>query len=163
MEKDMFLDMGDIKGESIADGHKEQIDLLSWQFGLAQAGSMHAGGGGGVGKAHFNDLTFTHYVDKASPNLMMACAEGKHLPKAVLAQRKSGGGAQEYLIVTMEGVIVTSVNTSDTANGGREPPTETVSLQFGKIDLEYKPQKDDSGAVGAGVHFKWDVKSNKKA
>ena len=34
-------------------------------------------------------------------------------------------------------------------------------MQFAKIDVEYKPQKDD-GSLDAGVHFKYDVKLNKE-
>ena len=37
---------------------------------------------------------------------------------------------------------------------------ETVSLAFAKVDFEYKPQKAD-GSLDAGIHFKYDIKSNK--
>jgi hypothetical protein len=38
---------------------------------------------------------------------------------------------------------------------------EQVSMKFGKVDLEYKPQKAD-GSLDAGVHFKFDIKANKE-
>ena len=38
--------------------------------------------------------------------------------------------------------------------------SETVSLAFAKVDLEYKPQKAD-GSLDAGIHFKYDIKANK--
>ena len=37
---------------------------------------------------------------------------------------------------------------------------ESVTLQFAKVDLEYKPQKAD-GSLEPGVHFIYDVKTNK--
>ena len=46
------------------------------------------------------------------------------------------------------------------ADGAEAGPVETISLSFAKVDLEYKPQKAD-GSVDAGLHFKYDLKSNK--
>jgi type VI secretion system secreted protein Hcp len=36
-----------------------------------------------------------------------------------------------------------------------------VSLTFGKVHFEYKPQKAD-GSLDAGVIFKYDLKTNKE-
>jgi type VI secretion system secreted protein Hcp len=159
MAADIFIKIGDYKGESGDDKHKEEIEVLSWSWGVSNAGSMGAGGGGGTGKASFSDITFMHLLDKASPNLMMACATGKHIKEATLTQRKSGETPQEYLVVKMSDVFITSVQDSGSDGGGA--PTESVSLQFIKMELEYKPQKAD-GTLDSGVSFKWDVKKNVK-
>ncbi len=157
MAVDVFLKLGDIKGESKDSAHKGEIDVLSWSWGVSQTGSMGHGGGGGAGKANFNDLSIMHAVDKASPVLMSKCATGEHIKEATLVSRKAGKGQQEYLIVKMNDILITSVQPS----GSSEHPMESVSMQFAKIDLEYKPQKDD-GTLDAGVHFKYDIKANKE-
>lgn len=157
MAVDVFLKLGTIKGESKDSKHPGEIDVLSWSWGLSQTGTMSYGGGGGAGKANFNDLSIMHAVDKASPVLMQACASGEHIKEATLVSRKAGKGQQDYLIIKMNDIIVTSVQPS----GSSEHPTESVTLNFSKIDFEYKPQKDD-GSVEAGVHFKFDVKQNKE-
>ena len=77
-----------------------------------------AGGGGGEGKASFHDLSFTHNIDKASPVLMKACATGVHLKEATITHRKAGKGQQEFLIVKMNDVIITSVTTRTASEGG---------------------------------------------
>ena len=41
-----------------------------------------------------------------------------------------------------------------------EAGSETVSLEFAKVDWEFKPQKTD-GSLDAGIHFKFDIKANK--
>lgn len=157
MAVDVFLKLGDIKGESKDSAHKGEIDVLSWSWGLSQTGSMGHGGGGGAGKANFSDLSIMHAVDKASPVLMQKCATGEHIKEATLVSRKAGKGQQEYLIVKMNDILITSVQPS----GSSEHPMESVSMQFAKVDLEYKPQKDD-GTLDAGVHFKYDIKANKE-
>jgi type VI secretion system secreted protein Hcp len=157
MAVDVFLKLGDIKGESKDSKHEGEIDVLSWSWGVSQSGSVGHGGGGGAGKANFGDLNFMHNVDKASPTLMMACATGDHIKEATLISRKAGKGQQEYLIVKLNDILITSVQPS----GSSEHPVESVSMQFAKIDLEYKPQKAD-GSLDAGVHFIYDITKNKE-
>src|SRR3954452_9221654 len=157
MAVDVFLKIGDIKGESKDSKHPGEIDVLSWSWGVAQTGSMAAGGGGGAGKGHFQDLSLMDALDKASPVLMKACATGEHIKEATLVARKAGKGQQDYLIIKMKDVFITSVAPS----GSSEHPMESVAMQFGSIDVEYKPQKED-GSLEAGVHFKYDIKANKE-
>ncbi len=157
MAVDVFLKLGDIKGESKDATHKGEIDVLSWSWGVSQTGTMGVGGGGGAGKANFNDLSIMHAVDKASAVLMAKCATGEHIKEATLVSRKAGKGQQEYLIVKMSDILITSVQPS----GSSEHPMESVSMNFAKIDFEYKPQKED-GTLDAGVHFKYDIKANKE-
>ena len=158
MAADIFAKLGDIKGESLDDKHKGEIELLSWSWGVAN-GSRSMGGGGGVGKASFHDLSFTHKIDKASPLLLRGCATGQHLKEATITRRKSGKGQQEFLVIKMNDVIVTAVMETDSSDGNS---AEHVSLAFAKIDVSYKPQKAD-GSLEAGIHFKYDLKAQKEA
>jgi type VI secretion system secreted protein Hcp len=159
MAVSIFARIGTIKGESQDAKHKDEIEVLSWSWGVSDSGTMAHGGGGGAGKASFHDLNFTHHVDKASPLLMKACATGEHIKDATITVRKSGKGQQEYLVVTMTDVLVTSVSTSVSAEA--DARIEGVALVFAKVDLEYKPQKPD-GSLDAGIHFTYDLKANKE-
>ena len=158
MATDIFVKLGDIKGESLDDKHKDEIELLSWSWGVTNAKAPLTGSGGGKGKATFHDLSFTHKIDKASPLLLKACATGQHLKEATITRRKAGKGQQEFLVIKMNDVLVTSVADSDDSGGGL---MESVTLAFAKVDLEYRPQKPD-GSLDAGLHFKYDLKTNKE-
>ena len=153
MAVDTFLKLGDIKGESKDSKHGGEIEVLSWSWGLSQTGSMSYGGGGGAGKANFSDLNFMHNIDKASPVLMLKCATGEHIKEATLVSRKAGKTQQEYLIIKLNDILITSVQTS----GSSEIPTESVSMNFSKIQLDYKPQKED-GSLDGAVPFVYDLK-----
>jgi type VI secretion system secreted protein Hcp len=154
---DTFVKLGDIKGESVDDKHKDEIEVVSFSWGVANAGGMAHGAGGGAGKATFKELSFVHTLDKASPLLMQACATGQHLKEATLTHRKPGRGQQEYLVIRLSDVLITGV---EHAGGDGMPATESVTLVFARVDLEYKAQKPD-GSLDAGIHFKYDLKSNK--
>jgi len=159
MACDTFAKLGDIKGESLDDKHKDEIEVLSYSWGVANQGSMAFGSGGGEGKANFHDLSFTHKVDKASPVLMMSCANGVHLKDGTITVRKAGKGQQEFLVIKLNDIIITSVTHG---GGGVDGSTENVSIAFAKVALEYKPQKAD-GSLDAGIHFKYDLKAQKEA
>ena len=158
MPTDIFAKIGDIKGESLDAKHKDEIEVLSFSWGLTNGANIGAGGGAGAGKATFQDLTIVHTIDKASPLLMKACATGQHLKEATITHRKAGKGQQEYLIIKMSDVLITGVATSVAEDA--TSAAESVTLQFAKVDFEYKPQKAD-GSLDAGLHFMYDIKDNK--
>ena len=160
MPTDIFMKINGIQGESRDKHHKDEIEVLSWSWGLSnQVMAPSAGGGAGAGKVKFQDISFTHLVDKASPNLMLSCASGKHIQEARLTVRRSDPTTpQEFLLIKLQGVMVTGVQSS--ATRGPEGLMEQVTLNFAKVDFEYKAQKPD-GSLDAGVHFNWDLKLNK--
>jgi type VI secretion system secreted protein Hcp len=43
-----------------------EIDVLSWSWGMSNAGSAHSGVGAGAGKANVQDLSFSKWVDSAA-------------------------------------------------------------------------------------------------
>jgi type VI secretion system secreted protein Hcp len=157
MATDIFAKIGDIKGESQDAKHKDEIEVLSFSWGVSSSESMPTGAGGGAGKATFKDLSIVHTIDKASPLLLKACATGAHLKDATITHRKAGKGQQEFLVVKMNDIIITSVSH---AGGADQSSAETVGLAFAKVDFEYFPQKAD-GSLDAPVVFKYDLKANK--
>jgi type VI secretion system secreted protein Hcp len=159
MAVDMFIKIDDIKGEANDAKHKGTIDVLSWSWGVTQSGTTHMGGGGGSGKANVNDLTLTKYIDRASPVLLKICCSGKHIKTAVLTVRKAGDKPLEYLKITMEDAIVSSVSTG--GSGGSDRLTENVTLNFARVKMEYVPQKPD-GSGDAAVPMGWDIACNKE-
>ena len=102
MAVDMFMKIQGIEGESKDSSHKNEIDVLAWSWGMTQSGTGHVGGGSGSGKVNVHDLSFTKYIDKSSPDLMLACCNGKHYGEAKLTVRKAGENPLEYMIVTIE-------------------------------------------------------------
>lgn len=160
MAQDIFLKINGIDGESKDSAHNNEIEVKSWEWNITQKSNMHAGSGGGAGKATVDDLTFVHAVDKSSPNLMKYCLTGKHIDSAVLTIRKAGGNPLEFLKITMSDVIVTKVNPSGSnADTGIE---EKISLSFSKVKQEYAVQNAQGGSAGA-ITASYDIKGNKES
>jgi type VI secretion system secreted protein Hcp len=118
------------------------------------------GGGGGSGKANFQDISVTKYIDSGSHALMLGCATGEHFDKAVLTVRKAGKTQQKYITITMDEVMITSVNTG--GSGGEDRLTENLSLNFAKVKFEYF-QQDDKGVVSSTAKaFTYNIAENTK-
>lgn len=157
---DYFLKIDGIPGESQDHKHKGEIEIESWSWGEANSGSHSVGAGGGAGKVQMQDFHFVMPENKASPLLMLACAGGDHIKAAQLVCRKAGKDQQEFLTIKFSDLLVSSFQTGGSAHGGVIPQNQ-ISLNFSKIEYEYKPQKAD-GTLDSPSKAGWDVKANKK-
>jgi type VI secretion system secreted protein Hcp len=157
MAVDMFLKLEGIKGESVDGKHKDEIDVLAWSWGMSQSGTTHVAQGGGAGKVNIQDMSITKYVDKASATLMAKISHGEHITKATLVVRKAGKDPLEYIVITMEDVLVTSLSTG--GSGGEDRLTENLSLNFARVKTSYVPQKAD-GSGDPAVDYGYDIAKN---
>jgi type VI secretion system secreted protein Hcp len=156
---DYFLKLEGIEGESQDEKHKNEIHIESFSFGVSNVGTGGYNLGSGAGKASFQDISFNKRTDKASTNLQLACASGKHIANGLFTARKAGEKPVEFLKIKLTEVFVSSWNVSGHGEGGIT--SESFTINFSKIETEYTPQKAD-GTPSASVHSGWDVKANKK-
>jgi type VI secretion system secreted protein Hcp len=159
MPTDFLLEIDGIKGESQDSKHKDKIEIQSFSFGATNQGSFASGGGGGSGKVSFQDMHFTTAVCKASPDLFISCAQGKHIAKATLICRKAGTKQQEYLTIKLTDILVSSYQTGGHGSAG-EFPTDQFSLNFTKVEFSYAPQKKD-GSLETAITRSYNIKEQK--
>jgi type VI secretion system secreted protein Hcp len=155
MAIDSFLKLGTLKGESVVKGFEDQIQLLSWGWGMTQSGTTHTASGGGAGKVDVSDLQISKHVDAASPMLALACCKGTHYDTATLTMRKAGGTALEYVTLTLTDLIVTSYSVSE--GGGGDLLTDTFTLNFGKFKYSFQPQDNKGAKKGGAIDATWDI------
>jgi len=125
--------------------------------GETQSGTFAGGGGGGAGKVSMQDFHFTMPVNKASPALFLACAQGDHIKNAILTCRKAGKKQQEFMKVTMSDVLVSLFQIGGAVG---VVPTDQISLNFAKIEVEYQEQ-DATGKIVASIKKWFDLNSMK--
>ena len=154
-----YLKLDGIPGESTAVQHKDEIDLLSFSWAESQAAPA-AGGGGGTGKVEFSSLHATAHSSKASPLLLLACANGKHIKEAVLtaARKKKKGKTQDFLVIKLVDVLVSAYSIAGEQDSY---PVDHFDLNFSKLEVEYTPTNAD-GSLDAPVKAGWDLKTSKQ-
>lgn len=155
-QSDFIVKIDGIKGETKVANFADGIDVLSFSWGVSNGGSFASQGGGGSGRADFQDLSFMKLVDKSSPLIAKACAEGTHIATASLHVRKAGGVQEEFYTIELKDVLISSYQP---AASGPEI-SEAFSLNYAKIKFDYKPQ-DEKGKVGSAVNFTYDLKARK--
>ena len=159
MAVDMFLKIDGIKGESKDSKHKDEIHIESFSWGMNQTGVGGVGGGSGAGKVSVHDVSITKYLDKSSAPLMLACCNGKHFASALITVRKAGENPLEYLKIKLTDVLVASVQE---AGHGGDQLTESLTLNFAKVNVAYQAQNEKGAADGSPDEMGWDVKANVK-
>jgi type VI secretion system secreted protein Hcp len=156
MAVDAFLKLGDIKGESPVKGFEHYIQLLAWSWGMSQSGTAHDGSGAGAGKANFQDISATKYIDTSTPLLIKAVAMGDHFETGKLVFRKAGGASTvEYITIDLTEVMITSVSVG--GSGGEDRFTENISLNFAKFEFIYQEQEKTGAKKGGPIKFKYDI------
>jgi type VI secretion system secreted protein Hcp len=157
---DVFLKIGDIKGESVDEKHKDWIDASSFQFGIGVGVSRPSGGGAEVSKPTLSEIVVTKSLDRSSPALFIGCALGTRHSEVKLELKVPSLSAPFYRI-TLSNVIVSGVSNSGAA-GSDSKPSESISLNFEKIKIEYFVQDPKGGIIETVAPVTWNVSNNSK-
>jgi type VI secretion system secreted protein Hcp len=156
-----FVKIDGIDGESTDDKHAKWVELKDWGWGLTQTytGSHSQRGGLTAAQASFHDVTFIKVVDSASAKLMLACANGSHIPKVTIdcVKATGTGGAQSYFKVDLSDCLISTYNAS---GGASDVATDTFAVNFAKIEVVYS-QLDNKGGATGSVKAKYDLSVNK--
>jgi type VI secretion system secreted protein Hcp len=152
---DYFLKVDGIKGESTAPEHEDEIELVSFSWGVSR--EITAGSASNP-KAEFEDLSVIKLQDKSSTKLFLASSSGKVIDKVVLTGIRTDLAGQQFMKIELEKVVISSFIESS-ATG--ELPNENVKLNFEKIELIYRPTNPD-GSLGTPFRAGWDVVQNKE-
>ncbi len=157
MALDMFLKIGDIKGESKDKEHIGWIDVLAWSWGGSNNGSAQMGTGAGAGKANIQDYSFTKYVDISSMDIQNAALNGKHFGEVEIHIRKAGEKPFVYLEYKLTDVLISSFSTG--GSGGEDRLTENIGINFAKVAVKYN-QQSKTGGLEASADYWYDIATN---
>jgi type VI secretion system secreted protein Hcp len=168
----LWLKIDAIKGEATDDGHKDEIDIDDWSWGMQHPVEMRGGGLSG-GETSVSYLTVKKQIDKSTPNLMKYCLSAKTMDKVLLTMRKRGDKPIDFIKITLKNAVVAGIRNEGhekgddnrdargTARRAQVEMEEVVEFAFDAVEVEYTPQKPDGQPDGA-VTLKWNIKANKE-
>lgn len=157
-----FIKIGDIKGESTDNEHKEWINLLSVSHGISRPGGGATGSTRQRASATFGDVVVVKELDKSSPKIQESIATGQVFPtiELDLTSLSSGSGRNEpFLRWELKNVQVTNYRITGNSDGSTRP-TETFSLNFEEIKVTYTEQDASTGATKGNVEYSWKVEED---
>ncbi len=156
----IFLMLDGIKGEATDEAHPEEINVLSYGWGMNNPTAVHSGAGTAAGKVSVQDLVVQKNMDKSSPTLTEHCCLGKVIPEGTLTVQRAGEDKVQALVLELKHVFVTAIDGSDAADSGTLP-VETVTLSFKEFKYKYTPQ-DKEGKGEAEVEVGFNIAENIK-
>jgi type VI secretion system secreted protein Hcp len=160
MAFDAFIKIDGIEGESTDDKHKGWIEVIKCGVGLKQTVSRTASSAGGATaeRANFHDFHFTKLLDKASPKLALACADGTHIKTIQVEFCRAGTEKVKFMSYTLTNSIISEI--AMVAAG--DFPSEIITINYGAIDYCYTVQKREGGGAAGNIATGWDVQRNCK-
>jgi type VI secretion system secreted protein Hcp len=157
----IYIKLPDIKGQTQVDGHKEELEVESFQFGAGIAVTNTTTNQERTsGKPSFSEVTVTRTSDSATPQLLQKLAQGDVFTGDTIISfvREDKGTLLKLIVITLTDVILSGVSLSS----GGDVPTESISLNYAKIKVDYTKQKEEGGQEGVAP-FGWDISLNKAA
>ena len=151
----IFMKYGDIKGEVTAEGYKDWIELNSFQFGSGRGISAGVGGGSKreASAPSLAEVVVTKTMDVASPLLFKESLAGKGVDvKIDLTRTDNNGKHVAYQKYVLSDTLVSGYSVSS----GGDRPSESVSLNYTKIDSEYLAVDSKFGSKTTG-HIVYDL------
>ena len=150
-----YLKIPDIPGESQAAGHEEEIDIHDISWGVFRPKEGDSGSTRTRSTAVFEDLIVIKELDKSSPKLMEACANGRVFPEIVISLKKDSGEAHlDYLVITLTNVMVTSYDINGSSQSG--VPSSSAGFNYEELKVTYT-EFDDTGTSKGNVEVTWKV------
>jgi type VI secretion system secreted protein Hcp len=152
-----YLTLAGIEGGVTEREHANSIQVLDFNWGIFNAvprpGAQIVAGV----RPEFQDLVISKPLDKSSPILALAAAEGRTIEEAELVFYARASDEEPTGIVRLTRVRIRSVEsgTSSSAPG----LTETLSLAFSRVEWTYYHTDERGGR--ASIVAGWDVAENR--
>jgi type VI secretion system secreted protein Hcp len=135
----IYLKYGDkVKGEVTSEGHEKWIELNSLQFGTGRGIGNPTGTAATreTGSVNVSEIVVTKINDVASEPLFRESLDGKAVEATIhLTKSNDSGGFETYLELKLTECLISGYSMSS----GGDKPTESLSLNFTKIEYKYIP------------------------
>lgn len=148
-----------ITGESKATGHEKWIEINSVQLGAGRAISTPVGTSSKreASAPSISEVTVTKLMDSTSTALFNEACVGTALDAEIHLVETSADKLETFLEIKLTNSMISGYS----ASSGGDRPSESISLNFTKIELRYIPFDDDHKA-GTPVTAGYDLTAAKK-
>lgn len=152
-----FLSLTNIEGESLDYIHEGEIEVHDWDWGLNNRATFRVSAAEAAQQTRVQHLIIHKMFDKATPTLMLYCAQGRKIPHGRLTCRKNDGEQHvAFLMIDLSDIKVNEVKWAPKGDDPRGIP-EILELSFLKVKLSYQVQIRDGSLSGASEFPEYDV------
>ena len=140
----IYLKVEGIDGNVTAEGHEKWIDCGSLQWGVGRGIGAPTGAAKDREASYpsISEVTVTKEMDSSSPYLFTESCVGKGKKVEIHLVRTSADKLETYMEYVLSNALISGYSVSS----GGDRPTESLSINFTKIETKYIPWKDDHTA-----------------
>jgi type VI secretion system secreted protein Hcp len=156
----IYMKFAGIDGQTTAKGHEKWIELNSLQFGVGRGISAPTGSSANreASAPSVSEIVVTKLTDATSPLFFQESVVGKGKTVNVHFVRTSADQLETYLELTLTNTLVSGYSVSS----GGDAPSESISLNFTKIEVKYTPYNADH-SKGTPVPAAYDMATATKS
>ena len=150
----MNYDNLSVKGDVTADGHKDWIELGSFQWGVGRGISSPTGGNKDRESSapSVSEITVTKAQDAATGKLLTEAYQGKGVKVVIDFVKTDKGKLETFIEYELEDTMISGYSIS----GAGDRPQESLSLNFSTINCAPKVL-DKDGNLSDGPKVKYDI------
>jgi type VI secretion system secreted protein Hcp len=133
----------DIKGESLAEGHKGsdgwiEVNSVQWGCGRAISTPVGASAKREASSPSVSEITLTKLMDSTSPKLAKEALVGKAVTANIELVETGADQLNTYLTLNLTNCMISGYSFSS----GGDRPSESLTLNFTKIEYTYQGYDD---------------------
>lgn len=155
----IYMKYADIKGDTTQENHKEWITLNSFQWGVGRGISSPTGSTERreASEPSVSEVTISKMMDESSNKLFERACVGTKGEVVKIHVVRTGSPGETFLEYILTNTLVSGYSVSS----GGDNPSESLSLNFTKIEVNYTPYGADNTA-GTTVRSSYDMATAKK-
>jgi type VI secretion system secreted protein Hcp len=148
----IYMKFGDIKGDATTEGLKDWIQISSFQFGVGRGISSPSGSDKSreSSEPSLSEVTVTKNMDSASPKLLGDAWGGELGSKVdIKFTTTTKNTVVDFLTYSLENCGISGYSVSS----GGDLPQESLSLNYTKISVTFKPMDPTNKSQPATVFY----------
>lgn len=156
----IYLKLEGIDGNATHADHQKWLDVGSLQWGVGRAISTPAGSSANreASEPSISEVSITKEMDASSPHFMIEACVGDKGKKCEIHLVSTGSPGRTYATYVLTNTLVSGYSMSS----GGDRPSETISLNFTKIEYKYIPS-GDANDLGSPIAVGYDLSTTKKS
>lgn len=150
----IYMKYGAVKGDVTEEGHKQWIEVNSFQWGVGRGISSPTGGSSDRESSapSVSEIVVTKPMDEATIALLTEALQGEGADATIDFCKTDKGKLETYLEYVLNNCLLSGFS----MNSGGDRPMESLSLNFTKIQCK-ATQMDEKNAAGSPSSITYDL------
>lgn len=140
----IYFQMDGIQGDATQEEHRQWMDIISMNWNVARNVNTMTGAAANreASEPAISEVTLTKSSDSSTTKLFQEACTGRSGKEATIHLVTTGNPGETYIEYKLHNALVASY----TVGSSGDRPTESITLNFTKMDVKYTPFDENNNA-----------------